>query len=103
MVCSYVVAEGEHGPSRIGFITSRRVGSAVIRNRVRRRLREVVRVQRGLLRPGCWIVIVARQAAAKASQAELQAEWLRLAKRARLIVVEPGEPRPAPLPDAPAD
>src|SRR5215210_3944049 len=46
--------------TQIGFITSRRVGSAVIRNRVRRRLRELVRVNRPQLRDGFFLVLVAR-------------------------------------------
>lgn len=67
---------------RIGFVTSRRVGGAVERNRVRRRLREVVRCGQHELGKNLWIVIIARPAAAAASSAELEAEWSRLAKRA---------------------
>ena len=71
--------------SRIGFVTSRRVGGAVVRNQVRRRLREAVRRSRPLLRPGCWLVLVARHTAARASAAELAAEWLKLARRASML------------------
>src|SRR6266550_5442199 len=52
----------EHsGLSRVGFITSRRVGSAVARNRVRRRLREIVRRHQHDLRQDLWIVLVAKR------------------------------------------
>ena len=68
--------------ARIGFITSRRVGGAVDRNRVRRRLREIVRQHRPQLRAACWLVIIARHTAAKATSADLAADWLRLARRA---------------------
>ena len=44
-------------------VKSRRVGGAVLRNRVRRRLREIIRATRPQLRPGCSIVLVARRAA----------------------------------------
>jgi ribonuclease P protein component len=70
---------------RIGFVTSRRVGGAVVRNRVRRRLRDIVRRHQHALVSGLWLVVVARPAAARASSAALEEEWLRLAKRAELI------------------
>jgi ribonuclease P protein component len=71
--------------SRIGFITSRRVGGAVIRNRVRRRLREVVRAVRPELQRGWWIVLIAKQKASLASFEALAAEWLQLAQRSAIL------------------
>ena len=71
--------------ARIGFITSKRVGGAVERNRVRRRLREIVRQHRPALRAGCWLVVIARHTAAKATSAELATDWLRLARRASIL------------------
>jgi ribonuclease P protein component len=50
------------GPPRIGFTVSRKVGTAVERNRVRRRLREIVRHSDGL-RPGYDYVVVGRRTA----------------------------------------
>ena len=52
------------GPARIGFTVSRKVGTAVERNRVRRRLRELVK-RNGppFLRPHCDYVLVGRRAA----------------------------------------
>ncbi len=70
---------------RIGFVTSKRVGGAVERNRVRRRLREIVRRRQAQLRGGLWLVLVARPAAARASYQALEDEWLRLAKRASIL------------------
>jgi len=70
---------------RAGFVTSKRVGGAVVRNRVRRRLREIVRRHQHELRPAFWMVIVARPAAANASSRALEDEWLRLAKRAFIL------------------
>ena len=71
--------------ARIGVITSKRVGDAVVRNRVRRRLRELFRTNQHQVRSGVWIVTIARAAAVHASFAALQAEWLRLAQRASIL------------------
>jgi ribonuclease P protein component len=70
---------------RAGFVTSKRVGGAVVRNRIRRRLRELVRQNQHAIRPGVWIVTIARPAAAEASHRALEDEWLRLAKRALIL------------------
>ncbi|CAN5489836.1 hypothetical protein BH18VER1_BH18VER1_11280 [soil metagenome] len=70
---------------RAGFVTSKRVGGAVVRNRVRRRLREIVRQHQHTLRPGIWFVVIARSAAAHASHAALKDEWLRVARRALIL------------------
>jgi ribonuclease P protein component len=71
---------------RAGFVTSRRLGGAVIRNRVRRRLREIVRRHQHELREGFWFVVVARHEAATASYRALEDEWLRLARRASILL-----------------
>jgi ribonuclease P protein component len=70
---------------RAGFITSRKVGSAVARNRVRRRLREIVRRHQHELNVGVWMVLIASPHAVHASYAELEAEYLRLAGRASIL------------------
>jgi ribonuclease P protein component len=75
------------GASRVGFVTSRRLGRAVVRNRVRRRLREIVRKRQHDLREDFWIVLVARRDAPKASYRALEDEWLRLAKRASILAL----------------
>ena len=74
------------GLCRVGFITSRRLGSAVIRNRVRRRLREIVRQHQHDLRQDFWIVLIAKRDAANASYSALEDEWLRLARRASILL-----------------
>lgn len=68
-------------PARLGVITSRRVGGAVQRNRVRRRLREIFRVRRADFIPGLWLVVVAKNGAAETPFHALREEWLRLAGR----------------------
>jgi ribonuclease P protein component len=70
---------------RVGLITSRRVGGAVDRNRVRRRLREIVRAARPEIVAGTWVTLVARQAAARATFQSLTAEWRMLAQRSTIL------------------
>jgi len=70
---------------RCGFVTSRRLGSAVVRNRVRRRLRDIVRRHQGEIIKAPWVVTIARPASARATYAALEHEWLRLAKRASIL------------------
>jgi ribonuclease P protein component len=66
---------GDQGAVRVGFTVSRQVGNAVERNRVRRRLREVVRVSAsagaGRLRPGHDYVLIGRRAALAVPFADL--------------------------------
>ncbi len=70
---------------RAGFITSRALGPAVARNRVRRRLREIVRKHQREIVDGIWIVTIARANAVGATYQQLEVEWLRLAKRASIL------------------
>ena len=80
-----VLPVGEAEPFRAGFVTSKRLGNAVVRNRMRRRMREVVRRHQHAVTAGLWIVLIARPGAAKASYEQLEHEWLRLAKRASIL------------------
>lgn len=61
-------------PARIGFIVSRAVGAAVVRNRVKRRLRVLARGYLGVLPPGSLLVVRANPPAAAARQADLAAD-----------------------------
>ena len=74
------------GPCRIGFVASRRLGGAVVRNKVRRRLREIVRQHQHELREGFWVVLVARKDAVTSDYRVLEHEWLRLARRASILL-----------------
>lgn len=78
-----VLAADSGTPWRSGLITSRKVGNAVRRNLVRRRLREIIRA--APLLDGCWIVTIARWRAAEASFTELRDDWIRAAGRARIL------------------
>ena len=69
--------------SRCGFSVSKRVGKAVVRNRVKRRLREILR--RTPLKTGWDIVFIARPAAAAADYASLRKAAEMLLTRAHLL------------------
>jgi len=71
--------------SRLGIIASRKVGRAVVRNRARRRIREIFRKHQGEVRMGISIVIIISARAARASYGQLEDEWLRLARRASIL------------------
>ena len=71
--------------ARAGFITSKRVGNAVVRNRTRRRLREIFRKHQDEIRDGIWIVTIASARAARETFRALEDEWLRLARRASIF------------------
>jgi ribonuclease P protein component len=71
--------------SRIGIITTRRLGNAVSRNQVRRRIREIFRLNQHRIQKGYWLVTIARFSSAKAPFGELQRDWLRLAERASIL------------------
>ena len=61
-------------PAKVGFIVSRAVGPAVVRNRVKRRLRVLVRGYLGVLPAGSLLVVRANPPAAAARQADLAAD-----------------------------
>lgn len=60
--------------ARVGFIVSKAVGNAVVRNRTKRRLREIMRARLGELRTGDLFVIRALPHAGRADFAILSAE-----------------------------
>lgn len=84
----YVRRNGRKG-SRLGLTVSTKVGCAVVRNRVRRRLREIYRLNEGRLITGCDVVVVARVRAAESSYHQLEKSFLRLADKLALLKKEP--------------
>ncbi len=63
---------------RVGFTVSKKVGNAVVRNRIRRRLKEIVRLRPELFSVGRDYIIIARTSAASSSYRELEKELERL-------------------------
>ncbi len=74
--------------SRLGLTVSTKLGKAVVRNRMRRRLREVYRLHEEKLQPGFDIVVVARSAAVDADFSKLQSAFRHVADKVGLEVKE---------------
>ena len=71
--------------NRVGITVSKKLGKAHIRNRVRRRLREVYRLNEDAFQPGWDIVVVARTAAVHADFEKLAQGYLALAAKAGIL------------------
>ena len=72
--------------SRFGFSISKRIGNAVERNRIKRRLREAIRLRMDSIKPGWDIVFIARRPIRKADYHEMDDACARLLRRAHLLV-----------------
>lgn len=70
---------------QFGLITSRKIGQAVVRNHIRRLLREVVREQQGKFANDVRMVVIARWRAAEASLDDLRSDLLKTARRAGVL------------------
>ncbi len=71
--------------SRFGVVVNSRLGNAVRRNRVKRRLREILRLRQKTLQAGWDLVLIARQPARNAGYWELESACIRLLERAHLF------------------
>ncbi len=71
--------------SRFGFAASKRIGKAVVRNRVRRRMREAVRLRRASVVEGWDMIFIARSAIAVTTYTEIARAAEDLLKRANLF------------------
>ncbi len=71
--------------NRVGITVSKKLGKAHIRNRARRRLREVYRLNEDKFAPGWDIVVVARSRAVDAPFSSLTESYLALARKAGIL------------------
>ena len=75
--------------NRVGVTVGKKLGHAVVRNRVRRRLREVYRLNEERFAPGWDIVVVARTRCIQADFGKLTQAYLSLAEKAGILRQEP--------------
>lgn len=73
------------GTNRVGITVSKKLGKAVVRNRVRRRLREIYRLHEEQFAPGFDIVVVARSRCIDADFGKMTAAYLSLAQKAGIL------------------
>ena len=74
--------------NRVGITVGKKLGGAVVRNRVRRRLREVYRLNEERFTPGWDIVVVARTRSISADFGKLTESYLSLAEKAGILCPE---------------
>ena len=73
------------GVNRVGITTGKKLGHAVVRNRARRRLREVYRINEAMFKPGYDIVVVARHRCIDGDFRKLTQGYLSLAEKAGIL------------------
>ena len=73
------------GSNRVGITVSKKLGKAHVRNRVRRRVREVYRLNEEQFQPGWDVVVVVRSKAVDAEFSRLTKSYLSLAKKAGIL------------------
>ncbi|MDE6281635.1 MAG: ribonuclease P protein component [Oscillospiraceae bacterium] len=83
----YVRRNGQKN-NRLGLTVSTKVGCAVVRNRIRRRLREIYRLNEDKLVSGADVVVVARVRAASCQYHQLENSFLKLADKLELLKKE---------------
>ena len=83
----YVRRNGQKN-NRLGLTVSTKVGCAVVRNRIRRRLREIYRLNEDKLISGADVVVVARVRAASSQYRQLENSFLKLADKLELLKKE---------------
>ena len=71
--------------NRLGYTVSTKLGHAVVRNRVRRRLREIYRLNAPKLKQGYDIVIVARTRCVAADYAQIEKAFLKACEKLSLF------------------
>lgn len=77
------------GHNRLGLTASTKLGHAVVRNRCRRRLREVYRLNTPALRQGYDLILVARGRTVSAPWKELNDTFMKLCRKLDLLEDKP--------------
>ena len=77
--------KNREGRSRLGVTVSKKLGHAVVRNRVRRRIREIYRLNREKMLPGWDIIVVGRGRSVKGSYEKMNEAYLDCLRRLSLL------------------
>ena len=88
--CLVVYCRPNHrAHNRLGITVGAKLGHAVVRNRVRRRLREIYRLNQPRMKQGYDVVLVGRVRAVSASYQELERAFLRVCEKLSLLEKNP--------------
>lgn len=82
----FYILPQERPELKLGLAVGKKLGCAVVRNRIKRRMREAFRLNQEKIKKGYHIVWVARRKLAKADYKTFERVFLRLAKRAALLL-----------------
>lgn len=81
----YVVIYITEGPSKFGFIASKKVGNSVIRNRAKRLMREVIRLHLLEIKENTQVICIARSSIKGVSYSQVENTFLQTLKKAKVI------------------
>ena len=89
----YYKAQPQQDFFRLGVSVSKKLGNAVVRNRIRRLLKEIVRLHAARIPGGYDLILIARKPAAEMSYLEMEKSVLHVLKRASLLARKDGTKR----------
>ena len=81
----YVFKNYKGEKDHLGFAAGKKLGCAAVRNRVKRLLREAVRLEQEKIPKGVTLLLVGRAATAKGKTQEVRADFLKLLRKAHLM------------------
>lgn len=81
----YYDDRGDEGPFRLGVSVSKKIGNAVVRNRMRRRVKEIVRREAERIRDGYDLILIVRKGALQLDHPSMEKSIFHLLKKASLI------------------
>lgn len=85
MVVLYVLKNSSKS-TRIGFVTGKRLGGAVVRNRVKRLFKEAYRLNQAKIAPGCDLVVIGRVPVVGQSQRLVTESLMNLCRKAKVLL-----------------
>ncbi|MBQ3452241.1 MAG: ribonuclease P protein component [Selenomonadaceae bacterium] len=80
-----LVVNDERDNGKVGFAAGKKLGGAVVRNRVKRLMREAYRLNKNSLHRDCAMILVGRKFLVNAKFKDAQKAFLDLCKRAKLL------------------
>lgn len=82
----FFLLKNKENQLKVGITTAKRINKAVVRNKIRRRLKEIVRKNKNNIKDGYYLVIMCRIRGKNSSYKELEHSFIKLAKRTNIYV-----------------